>query len=124
MSAPIPFGVVRRPERARSADDPGVRDLEPPRAADHGHRLRPRRGLGAGRPGRPARPADEDGGAYAAPDPRGEGAPDASATGLDLHLRAEPPARPCGALGTAARAADLLRRVARAGGGRPPRRPG
>ena len=74
--------------------------------------------------GRVARPADEDGGPHAAADPRGEGAPDAPAGRADVRVSGEPAAGPRGAVRAAAGLADVLRRLAREGGRRPPRRRG
>src|SRR5262245_26366133 len=117
--------------RVGAVGDGGLRDgsgagggAEPPRATDHGRRLCPWRGDGGRRGGRVARPADEDGGPHPAGDPRAEGALDAPARRTDLRVPGEPPAGPRRADRAKAGAPDILRRLAREGGGRPSRRRG
>src|SRR5262249_55933792 len=96
--------------------------IEPARAADHGRGLRAGGGHGGRGRGSAARPADADGGADGAGDPRAEGAPDAPAGGTEVRLPGEPAAGPRRADGAPAGAADVLRRIAGEGGRRALRR--
>src|SRR5215831_3482765 len=86
-----------------------------------GHRLRPRPCLGGRGPRRDGRPADRRRGPDDAADPRRQGAPAHRRKRAALRLLARDPRRHGAALGTAARAADLLRRVHRERAGDPAR---
>src|SRR5688500_14327581 len=102
MTTSLQYEQVETPYAQAAA-----RETQPPRAADHGHPLSARAGVGRRGAGGPARAAQLFGGARDASHPGGEGTPEAQAAGRPVHLPADGAPRPGPALGLATSAADL-----------------